>query len=448
MKVLLLSANTLNEPYPVYPIGLDYVAAALSDRHQVAIADLNTLDTDAIARYLRDAGPDVVGVSLRNVDNTDRSDTKAFAGAYKKLIADIRQHTDAIIVLGGSGFTIFPEAFMEMLDADYGIVGEGERIALLLAALEAGAVAESIPGVVRRGEPCVLPPPLGLEFKRGFDARRTHIRYYLEKGGMMNVQTKRGCHFNCIYCTYPHVEGRALRLIPPETVARNARQLQDAGARYLFITDSAFNADIDHSLAVAAAFKQAGVSLPWGAFFAPVPLPDGYFTKMAAAGLTHVEFGTESLSDPVLAMYRKPFRVEHVFTAHRDAIAAGLYAAHYFLLGGPGETPETISETLSNVEKLERTVLFFFCGMRIYPHTALYDLSVREHVITAETSLLKPVFYNNDAIDGDAVINRVRQAAATRSNWVVGAGGDETARVLSRLYARGFTGPLWEYLIR
>ena len=77
---------------------------------------------------------------------------------------------------------------------------------------------------------------------------------------------------------------------------------------------------------------------------------------MASAGLTHVEFGTESLSDQVLASYHKPFRMDHIFESHRAANEAELYVAHYFLLGGPGETSATLDETLSNVARLDHAV--------------------------------------------------------------------------------------------
>lgn len=239
-----------------------------------------------------------------------------------------------------------------------------------------------------------------------------------------------------------------MRRIPPDAVAETAIQLQEGGARYLFITDSAFNADPDHSAAVARAFKKAGLSIPWGAFFAPMTPPAGYYDTMADAGMTHAEFGTEALSDRMLARYGKPFRTADVFAAHRAAVDAGLYAAHYFLLGGPGEDAASLSETLAQVDKIDQAVLFFFCGMRIYPNTALYDIALEEKQISADQSLLPPVFYRSGRIEGDEILRRVKEKAAGRPNWIIGAGGDETADAISSLYERGFSGPLWDFLIR
>lgn len=122
--------------------------------------------------------------------------------------------------------------------------------------------------------------------------------------------------------------------------------------------------------------------------------------------------------------------------------------AHYFLLGGPGENPETLNETLSNVDKLKKSVLFFFCGMRIYPHTKLYEMAVKEGQISKTQSLLEPVFYHTPFIETDEIIRRVKDEAKDRPNWVIGSGGTETASITAKLYQRGHTGPLWEYLIR
>jgi radical SAM superfamily enzyme YgiQ (UPF0313 family) len=436
-------------PYPVYPLGLDYVAAALAPKHDVQIIDCimheapRTLKT-AIARFC----PDIIGVSLRNIDNTDTTESLGFLGDYQQLIQTIRDASKARIVLGGAGFSIFPRKAMDVLGAHYGIIGEGERFADLLDAIAQNKSVADLPGVITQNGVQNFPEPWSGDFAPIFRSDTDHLGFYLGKGGMLNLQTKRGCPFRCIYCTYPHIEGRRLRLIDPYSVAQTAIQLEKAGAKYLFISDSAFNSDIQHSLAVAAAFRQVGLSIPWGAFLAPLALPPDYFNRLAQAGLTHVEFGTESLSNRMLQTYGKPFDCNQVFQSHQAAIDAGLHVAHYLLLGGPGETTETLKNTLQNIETLKKTVLFFFCGIRIYPHTRLYERALADGQIDTEQDLLTPVFYRSEAIGPDAIIKAVQTQSRNRINWVFGSGGEETAQLLTRLYDRGYTGPLWEYLIR
>ncbi len=449
MNVLLISANTNTDPYAVYPLGMDYVAGAISDRHRVRVADMNTLDgVSALAAVIRDFEPRLVGIGLRNVDTTDTTNLQGFVDSYRELVATVRRACRAVVVLGGSGFTIFPRQMMQYLAADYGVVGEGERLAQLVEAIDTGSDPSGMTGIVTPEDGETIPAPLDQIPPRRFSGVGDLLPFYLRRGGILNLQTKRGCRFRCIYCTYPHIEGHRLRYTAPAQAARTALALQDAGARYLFITDAVFNADFEHSAAVARAFKEAGVTVPWGAFLTPTDPPDGYYDRLAQAGMTHAEFGTEALSDTVLKTYRKPFRSVQVFRAHGEAQRAGLHVAHYLLLGGPGETPATLAQTLDNAEKLRQCVLFFFCGMRIYPHTDLYDTALRQGLISETRSLLEPVFYRTAGLSAAQITAQVRQQAGNRVNWVVGSGGPETAALVERMYRRGYSGPLWEYLVR
>lgn len=430
------------------------MVGAIPARHEVRIFDLNQEpQPDALAALLLDYQPDLVGLSIRNIDNTDGSNSKGFIEDFKTVIATVRTACKAPIVLGGSGFTIFPEALMEVLNADYGIPGDGERISLLLDALESKAPMEGIPDILVRGKhfktdkTLPVPIPVMPQMCRRFDAHSSHLQHYLRHSGTMNLQTKRGCPFHCIYCTYPYIDGARLRLHDPAEVAQTAMALQKAGAKYLFITDSTFNCSVQHSMAVAKAFIEIGLSIPWGAFFAPLAIPGDYFKTMAKAGLTHVEFGTESLSDKVLATYKKPFNKRDVFQAHEVALDAGLHVAHYLMLGGPGEDEETLEETLVSAESLKKSAFFFFCGIRIYPHTALYDIALSEGQITADQDLLSPVFYRSGHLTNEGIEAKVTTHAAGRMNWVTGSGGEEMEKLLSRMHARGRVGPLWEQII-
>lgn len=449
MKILLVSPNRLKTPSPVYPIGLDYVAGAIPAPHQVSIFDLNAEpDTATLSTRLTEFAPDLVGIALRNIDNTDGSDSRSFIADYHEVIGIVRAHSQAPIVLGGSGFTIFPGILMDTLDADYGIPGDGERIALLIDALENGQDTANLPGILVRGRPMVAETERPcFPIRRKFDAQSPHLNYYLKHSSMMNVQTKRGCPFHCIYCTYPHIDGSRLRLHDPEEVAETALALQRAGARYFFISDSTFNCSVAHSIAVAKAISRSGVTIPWGAFFAPLALPSDYFRIMAEAGLSHVEFGTESLCDSMLAAYRKPFRKKDIHLAHTQAIDAGLHVAHYLMPGGPGETLETLTETLETAESLTKAVFFFFCGIRIYPHTELHAIALREGKISAHQNLLTPLFYEPEGLCRQTIENTIRAHAANRPNWITGSGDKHVERTLAAMYAKGFVGPLWEHAI-
>lgn len=448
MRVLLISPNTLTVPYPVYPLGLDYVAGSIGPEHELARFDLNCASLDELARLIADFSPEVIGLACRNIDNTEAGAPKYFLEQLHELVLWLRARCQAVIVCGGSGFTIMPEAVLAALEADFGIIGEGERFGLLVEALARGDDPAALPGVLRPNGPVRIPPPWpGLRQRRM--APLPQVAFYAQQhGGMLNLQTKRGCSFRCVYCPYPHIEGRSHRLIPPESVAQTALELEAAGARYIFITDSAFNSHPSHSRAVARAFRASGLRIPWGAFFAPLAPESGYFALMAEAGCKHVEFGTESMSGAILRNYRKPFQPADVFAAHRAARAAGLHVAHYFLLGGPGENAATVQESLTAIEELTGAAFFFFIGIRIYPGTEICEMAIQGGQITADTDLRQPVFYKNSAITRDEMEALVVRQARGRLNWLVGAGVDQVAALVARMHAKGMVGPLWEYLAR
>ena len=133
-KVLLISANMMKKPYPVYPLGLDYVAGALNSRYETKILDMNDFPClESLGEQVRKYGPDYIGLSIRNIDNTDTINSRGFLSDYQELVGMLRKNSKATLILGGSGYTIFPVEFIHALDADYGIAGEGERFPVLLA---------------------------------------------------------------------------------------------------------------------------------------------------------------------------------------------------------------------------------------------------------------------------------------------------------------------------
>lgn len=422
--------------------------ATISPSHQVKSVDMNELkDMQTLAAVLADYLPDVIGISIRNIDNADDTHTQTFIGEIGSLIDMIRRHSNGLIVLGGSGFTILPGEFMKRLDADFGVIGEGERFPLFLHALEKHESVSGLPGIVTKRGPVVFPEPLSVSFSRGVIPDHSYRSFYLKRGGMLNLQTKRGCPFHCIYCTYPHIEGKRFRFSEPKEVAQTARMLQDAGAKYLYITDSTFNGSYEHSLEVALAFKKDRISIPWGGFFTPTNPPPDYYQMLADAGLMHVEFGTEALSNSILASYGKPFHIDEVFSSHRLAVAAGVHVAHYLLLGGPGENEATLRETMNNTDELRKAVFFVFGGIRIYPHTVLYDLALEEGQLERNQNLLEPIFYWSPELQRETALDLVKEHAGSRVNWIIGSGSPQMFKVLARLHARGHVGPLWEQLI-
>ena len=451
MNVYLISANPERIPYPVFPIGLSYVASSLEPEHKVTLFDLILHKEEILKEDIKKCSPDLIGLSLRNVDDT-RPDGLFYLHTYKRLVKSIRQTTSAPLVLGGSAFTLFPAQFMEALNADYGIIGPGEHLRVLADGLEAGLsnqeLKNRVPGLCLQKSPIPQPGQYKGSVKHA-QAAHSLCEEYQKVGGMINIQTKRGCPFRCIYCTYPNVEGHGVINHPVDSLVDDIEQMISHGARYLFFVDSVFNVDLEHTAAIAEEMLRRSIKIPWSALFAPCNLTRDYVVLLKKSGLTHVEFGTESLSDPVLKAYGKQFTVADAIKAHNVFNALDVHRAHFMLFGGPGETRETVEETIRVSAQLKETVIFPFAGMRVFPGTPLHRLTIKQGLFKAEESLFEPVFYYSPNLSKEWLEQRLADESAIRTNFVLADELQEKADLVARLLARGrATGPQWEHLIR
>ena len=150
-KVLLISANRCTTPDPVFPLGLACLNAALRQaRHETVWLD-QLVDADQLNALLDGYRPNLVGISVRNIDDVLIRTQETFFDDAISLSASIRQRTNCPIVVGGSGFSLFPQQLLELTGADYGICGEGESaLVSLIAALEEGDNVSEVPGCVFR----------------------------------------------------------------------------------------------------------------------------------------------------------------------------------------------------------------------------------------------------------------------------------------------------------
>ena len=126
LRVPLLSANTERSPDPVFPLGAACMAAvAEREGHAVATLDLCFVDTPArvVSDALRTFDPEVIGISLRNLDSATYPEQHSYVDDYRGLVAGLRASSNAPIVLGGSGFTVMPTTSMEFVNADVGVEG-------------------------------------------------------------------------------------------------------------------------------------------------------------------------------------------------------------------------------------------------------------------------------------------------------------------------------------
>jgi radical SAM superfamily enzyme YgiQ (UPF0313 family) len=166
---------------------------------------------------------------------------------------------------------------------------------------------------------------------------------------------------------------------------------------------------------------------------------------MARAGLTHIEFGSDSLCDSVLEAYGKRFTFDDIRQSSELARQRHVDFCHYLICGGPGETMETLQTSFENSQHLTGAVIMAIVGMRVYPGTALCERALREGQMTADTDLLTPAYYIAPGLTVEEVFARLQQFSARSSNWIVGDPTPAYTRLVEQLRGRGVTGPLWSY---
>ncbi len=156
MRVLLISANTEQINMPVLPLGLAYIAAALDEHgHRVKMLNLmlKTNTQKALHETIDKFKPEIIGISVRNIDDQNMENPKFLLETVMDVVANCRKYSDATIVLGGAGYSIFPQATLDFLKADIGIQGEGESAFItLLKKLQQKKDLSKIPGLYLPGQ--------------------------------------------------------------------------------------------------------------------------------------------------------------------------------------------------------------------------------------------------------------------------------------------------------
>ena len=449
MKLLLVSANRERSPYPVFPIGLAYLAGPLATAdHDLRVIDL-CFSADPVAELraaLGEFSPHAVIVSIRNMDNVTWPGSRSYLAGVREIVATCR--AVGTVILGGSGFSLMPYEVLDFVGGDYGIVGEGEEVLVqLLQLLEGGEQVAGLPGVLRRGE-AVFPPPRHLERIGKPDRSLFDVQRYRREGGMANVQTKRGCPFGCIYCTYPNLEGTRVRTRPVPEVVAELRELAEAGIDYIYFVDDIFNYPVDYALQLCRAIRDDKLAFNWSAFINPGFVTKELLDEMLAAGCDAVEFGSDSGSPSMLQSMGKSFGVGDIRQASRLCVESGVDFAHYLLFGGPGETEGTIDESFNLMDEVNPTAVIAMTGIRVFPGTELYRRAVAEGVLSADTPLLQPVFYLSPLV-GERLGDLVTERAVSRKNWIApGLEINMSDSMLEALRHFPVRGPLWKLMKR
>jgi radical SAM superfamily enzyme YgiQ (UPF0313 family) len=380
------------------PLGPALVAAASRKAgHNVVLLNLMFAgDTQsAIQNCVGEFRPEVIGISLRNIDDQNMADPKSLLPPVREVARTCRSLCDAPIIVGGAGYSIFPESALRYLEADMGIRGEGEvAFPALLEHMAQGSAVSGLPGIYLSGvrpadrtfasnlEDLPLPEPgLWIPSVRG------------QSEFWVPVQSRRGCPLDCSYCSTAAIEGRALRTRSPAAIAAWLEQLASSGFTNFNFVDNTFNVPPDYAKELCRMIAKRGLAINFWCIIYPKWIDSELVELMTRAGCREISLGFESGSDPMLASLNKMFNAEEVKTVAKMFAEAGIFRRGFLLLGGPGETRESVEESLAFADSLDLDALKVTVGVRIYPETPLAATALADGVIRPDDDLLWPRFY-------------------------------------------------------
>jgi tryptophan 2-C-methyltransferase len=396
---------------PIAPLGLDYVGASLRQAGiQSELLDLNLVDNpdDALHRCFAERQPELIGVSFRNIDDCFWPSGVSFLPELSHLVASLRELSDAPIVLGGVGYSIIASELLRSTGADFGIRGDGEQALVELVAEfrgpkrwdRIGGLLWKQDGAVRANSPA-WPGTISVPTNREIVDNAAYFRL----GGQIGVETKRGCNRKCSYCVDPLAKGPTIRLRAASEVADEMESLLRRGIDVFHLCDAEFNLPYSHARDVCNELIRRGIGsrCRWYAYLAVLPFDNDLAQRMARAGCVGINFTSDSANAAMLLTYGQLHRQEDLRAAIRHCREHGIAVMCDLLLGGPGETAETVTESIRFFQHAGPDCIGTALGLRLFPRTPIAAMvaeegpmetnpSIRRHYQGA-VDLLRPTFY-------------------------------------------------------
>ena len=443
MKLLLLSVNKEKAVRPVLPIGMMTVAAqVLKAGHKVDCLDLcfEVDDETCVKKKVKDDQPDVIGISIRNIDSQSFLEPIFYSPLVLQVVEWCRaEKLNAIIVLGGAGFSQVPEELLRYTNADYGLMSFAEKsMPLLMDRISQdqsvddveGIIYLSTDGTVYRKEPAFeidytnVEPPA----RQFYDKRYFSFGYQTQDSSekvVETVQSKKGCVLECIFCSNFVVDGTGVTLKSVKGIVDEIESIiQKSEVNGFEFVDGVFNLPIRHALNICHEMEERRINIPWTCMLNPGAVTEELLEAMAKTGCKSIDFGTDSCSDPILTILKKKFTKEKIIQSHRIVEKFGIEIMHCVFIGNPGDTKDTIRETFDVMDQLvsnqegSKSHVYWTLGLRICKGTDLHKIAIEQGVLKQNDELGVPRFYIAPGIlEDEKLLDEIEQRVVANKNW-------------------------------
>ena len=406
MKVLLIQQDMgIRETrYPLFPIGLSYIASVLKD-HEVKIFDPNAYPLSdspkALDNFMRTFLPDIVGLSIRNIDTTNFRYKHVHYKTVRPMIESIKNikpHTR--VMIGGPGFSLFARSIMEDIKAvDFGFYLEGEDSTPEL--LKNIDTPEKVKGIFYRRADRVIytgdrPMP---DFAKvpwpSMDSNVINMRDYLGPSyNIIGIQSKRGCVLQCGYCPYPSLNGRYHRLRSPEDIVNQIEYMvKTVGIKRFTFVDSVFNVPETHARDILNEMIVRNIQVEFGVWCHMRGVNETFLRLLKQAGAVQVDFAPDAATNKGLKALKKGLTEADIFKTVKAARKVkGLGYGFGFFAGLPGYNVIDTFKTWIMPFRIQLMLPGKGGGaisyIRVEPGTHIHKIAIEDGLIDANDSLL------------------------------------------------------------
>lgn len=433
MKVLLINSNQYKLPVPAMPFGVCCIASAVEKAgHDVKVLDLcfsNKCSSD-IRKGIAEFQPDIVGISIRNIDTGATYNTLFLLDEVKeKIVNPVKKSFSGPVVIGGPAIGISGAEILEYLDLDYAIKGDGEiAFTDYLTRFEKKLPLNGLSGLIWRRDGHLVEdnPPARINTLNSLPfanhAKYLDLRKYRKFNSPLQIQTKRGCALKCAYCTYNMIEGPNVRFRDPKRIADEIETMvKETGINHIEFTDSTFNIPLNHAKAVLRAIIDKNLDLELQTMgLNPGAIDEELAQLMKKANFKEAHVGVDSGCNSVLEALNKNFKKDDVIRAGKYLREAGIPVMWYILTGAPGETQETLRETYETLQMAASKwdLVIVGNGIRLYKDSPISKQVLKKNPNCTHDNFLHPAAYYPEKISLSTLRILNKQAALQHPNFL------------------------------
>ncbi|MEM5772161.1 MAG: radical SAM protein [Candidatus Aenigmatarchaeota archaeon] len=346
-----------------FPLGLGYVAtAAKQTSWEVKVLDchIEKIGTEKLKEEIKNYKPNVIGFTVMTPN-------------FKTIIQLLNEikNKDTIYIAGGAHATFRPE---ETINNGFDIVvrGEGERTIIeLLNAIEKNLSLKDIKGISFKENKKIIHNP-DREFEMNLDSLKYPDRklFPYKKYKIMSLITSRGCPYSCIYCAATKFWRGIVRFRTPENVLEELTELKNLGFKKLRFEDSTFTLNHEHVNKICDLIIKENLDFRWSCESRADTLNKEILEKMQKAGCVLICIGVDSGSQKILDTTKRKMNLDSIIKAFSYTKELGIRTRAYITFGLPGETRESVLESISLLEKIKPDQIMISLAT-IYPGTEL-----------------------------------------------------------------------------